>query len=113
MISPPAITRFDIPAGKLTSYLLDIDHPKGGPKARFFLGYGFLLDQPAALAEALNEHAIAPTSTVALHKSPYGSRLRIEGPISVPNGARPVIRAIWQIERGSTTAVFVTAYPLK
>ena len=31
----------EIPDAKVVHYLLNVDHPKGGPKARFFLAFGF------------------------------------------------------------------------
>ncbi|WP_348271390.1 DUF6883 domain-containing protein [Methylobacterium sp. Leaf89] len=36
-------TRFTIRNNKLVDYLLDLSHPRGGSKARFFLAFGFSL----------------------------------------------------------------------
>ncbi|WP_245524468.1 DUF6883 domain-containing protein [Methylobacterium nonmethylotrophicum] len=43
----------EVPGSKLVHYLLNVDHPKGGPKARFFLAFGFDPTQPETMAEAL------------------------------------------------------------
>ncbi|MGX7703302.1 DUF6883 domain-containing protein [Methylobacterium sp. Gmos1] len=47
----------EVPGSKLVHYLLNVDHPKGGPKARFFLAFGFDPARPEVMAEALILHA--------------------------------------------------------
>ncbi len=41
-----------IPNDKIVFYLLNVDHPKGGPKARFFLSFGFDPTKPGIMADA-------------------------------------------------------------
>ena len=51
---------FAIEAQKMRSCLLNIHHPTGGPKARFFIGWGFRVDDSAVFAASLVAHACPP-----------------------------------------------------
>ncbi len=42
-----------IPLEKLTDYLLNLSHPVGGPKARWFLALGYSPNRPEQLANDL------------------------------------------------------------
>ena len=42
-----------IPTEKIVAYLLNLDHRKGGLKARFFLSFGFTREEPGVMAETL------------------------------------------------------------
>ena len=102
--------RLTISEDKITRYLLDLSHPIGGSKARFFIDRGFNIATPDILAEALTAHASGgwPGSSVA---TPYGIKHRIVGPMPCPDGRVPTILAVWQIQTGHSSADFVTAYP--
>ncbi|MER2267834.1 DUF6883 domain-containing protein [Methylobacterium oxalidis] len=49
------------PGGKITAYLLNPDHPRGGSKAKFFLGLGFTAARVGEFADAIFAHASPPT----------------------------------------------------
>lgn len=100
---------FSIDDRKLTHYLLDLSHPAGGPKARFFLGHGFTSDDPDALANALLAHVDNPTTR---RPTSYGLRIVCEGPLLTPNRTTPLVRSVWQHAPPETAAKLVTAYPL-
>jgi hypothetical protein len=99
---------FGIKGQKLTGYLLNRDHPKGGPKARFLIGWGFHPDDPDRLALALLDHSTLP----ALRKpTPHGMRLECNGPLLSPNGPTPPFRTVWQIDHQGI-AWLITAHPV-
>lgn len=100
---------FSIDDRKLTHYLLDLSHPVGGPKAKFFLGHGFTFDDPDALASALLAHVDNPATR---RPTAYGLRIVFEGPLLTPNGTTPLVRSVWQHVRRETVARLLTAYPL-
>lgn len=105
-------TAFAVPSKKVTGYLLDPGHPRGGPKSRFFLGYGFTVERFAELATALLEHA-AGAAYVELIETAHGTKFVFEGPLAAPNGKSPGVRSVWQIDTGAgPPARFVTAVPL-
>ncbi len=98
---------------KITKYLLDLNHPKGGSKAKFFLGYGYTIQSWQVLRDALWNHAQHHdlASTVALTQ-PDRTHYVVEGQLDAPNGAKPSIRAVWCILRGDHIPTFVSAVPM-
>jgi hypothetical protein len=97
---------------KLIKYLLDIDHPVGGSKAKFFLGFGFSPAEPEALASALAAHPwLNPQGRLVT--PPIGlPRLTFEGPLVAPDGRAPRVRTVWEVTPDDT-ARFLTAYPCR
>jgi hypothetical protein len=49
--------QFIVEKEKVTRYLLNTDHPDGGSKAKFFIGYGFDPTKWYIFADAIREHA--------------------------------------------------------
>jgi len=101
-----------VPQAKITAYLLSLNHEDGRSKARFFMSFGFTVEQWQTLAEALLAHAAAHEIT-KIEPSPFGMRYVIEGIISAPDGRTPQIRTVWFIEDGEDRARLVTAYLLE
>ena len=108
----PNIENCEIAETKIVYYLLDLSHPDGSSKARFFIGHGFNRDKWQELAAALKIHAqICPVAGVEL--SPFGTRYVVEGELNTPDQRNPQIRAVWFINSNDDKPRFVTAYPLK
>jgi hypothetical protein len=113
-LSEPATgpTRFTIRNNKLVDYLLDLSHPRGGSKARFFLAFGYSRDRPMELADALADHVLR-TEGRRLNPAEGGpTKLVFEGPIHAPNGRAPWVRSVWQVEADGV-ARLITVVPLK
>lgn len=100
-----------VPQNKVENYLLNLGHPDGGSKARFFLGFGFRREAWVVLADALRRHAtenpVASSVTDA-----DGVTYLVEGLLETPSGRKPRIRSIWLVETGELAPRFITAYPL-
>jgi hypothetical protein len=96
---------------KILDYLLQPSHPVGGPKARFFLRFGFLRERWFELANAIVDHARQNDVTL-VERSEYGTRYVVDGPLQSPSGTALNVRAAWYIDRDGTTPRFVTAHPL-
>jgi hypothetical protein len=112
-VSDASLRRFRIEQSKLTQYLLNPAHPKGGPKARFFLKVGFSDASPQVLADTLLEHA-RPERLVGTDMTRWGERLIYEGPAWTPKRGEIRIRSIWQINPDNPLdVVFLTAFPLR
>jgi hypothetical protein len=95
---------------KITDYLLDVRHPEGGGKARFFIGHGFAPEEPEALISAI--HAHAETHEIAeTQPGVYGTKTVVRCSIRTPDGRNPCILAIWIRENGCSGQRLVTAYP--
>ena len=98
-----------VPREKLSHYLLDLGHPDGGAKARFFLGHGFRADDPEAFAAALLDH-VSAHQVFSVRHGRWGAQIAVAGPMTMPDGAVVPILSVW-LHQDSGDGVFVTAYP--
>lgn len=95
-----------VSARKVTAYLLDLEHPDGGSKARFFLAFGF---DAVSLTDALMAHPMQnPVDRIAT--TPHGRQHIVRGPVQAPDGRQPRITSVW-IVREDGAPDLVTAYP--
>ena len=108
--SPPWPTSFEVDSDKIRLYLLNPSHPTGGPKARFFLGWGFDVSRVAEFVRALLTHPKTSIMT-KVTTTAYGYVYVFEGSMSAPNGATPPVRTVWQIDAGRSDARLLTATP--
>jgi hypothetical protein len=84
---------------KITKYLLNLDHPDGGPKARFFIGGGFSPDRPDELAAALKRHFLDNKPTKREPGKFGGEKVTM-------------VRTVWIKDEGQTVYQLCTAYPI-
>ena len=102
-----------IPIEKIVVYLLNLDHPKGGPKARFFLSFGFTQEEPGVMAQALIGQFFLGRSTTLPETEDALERVVVEGEIVSPDGRNPLVRAVWQREEGEVVAWrLITVVPI-
>ncbi len=103
---------FNIPADKLTRYLLDVNGRKPD-HARWFIAQGFDPAEPALLAGALYRHARQDNLTEVTEDT-FGLRLVFEAPLDVSFARPTTVRSVWMCQRGdaSRAARLVTAYPV-
>lgn len=98
---------------KITAYLLNVDHPQGGPKARYFLerGFerGFSLETPGPFIEAMLRHCVA-SSLVQTVRTEFSVKHVYEAPMPTPDGQCPRIRSVWSVADGDLWQRLVTAY---
>ena len=99
-----------VPDAKLATYLLNVDHPIGAAKARFFMALGFSLADLGTFETALLLHANA--HPVYAERRRNGGINRVIGcNMQTPDGTNPCINAVWTRDDGSTAQRLVTAYP--
>ena len=97
---------------KIADYLLNAAHPYGASKARFFARFGFHAGTRETLAAALLAHG--QQNEVARQKQTgFGPRYEVEGEIAAPDGRRPRVRTVWQVDEGEIAPRLITAYPLE
>jgi len=96
---------------KIGNYLLDLAHPIGGGKARFFLSFGFRREEWNLLADAFRKHAQENPVANSISDAD-GVTYLIEGPLETPSGRKG--RACEQsgFETGQVAPRFITSYPL-
>jgi hypothetical protein len=105
----PAAEHAVITTEKLVEYLLNLDHPDGGPKARFLLLAGFSAENPEQFEEALRQQHLTREANPG-KPSPFGDKYEIVGPLEGPMGA-VMARSVWIIRQGETTPRLITVIP--
>lgn len=101
---------------KVKDYLLNMEHPEGGSKARWLkeaLGYG------PAEAEALTQQLIEGARgqpVVEVTQGPWGTRyvvvVFVEG-IGARTGRAGKMKTVWQVDTGQTAPRLITAVPAR
>jgi hypothetical protein len=96
----------------ICGYLLNASHRYGASKAKFFGEFGFTLDSWEVLADALREHG--QQHDVSKEKETgFGPRYEVDGELVAPDGRRPRVRTVWQLDHGETAPRLITAHPLE
>jgi len=72
---------------KIGNYLLDLAHPIGGGKARFFLSFGFRREEWNLLADAFRKHAQENPVANSISDAD-GVTYLIEAPLETPSGRK-------------------------
>ena len=106
----PNADRAIIALEKLTGYLLNVSHKRGGPKARLLLSVGYRPDDPQRLESDLRAQHLSLDVT-RTSENAYGVVYEIEGPIKTPSGRTVRFCSIWQIDTGTDVPRFITMYP--
>lgn len=96
---------------KVCEYLLNLTHPRGETKARFFSQFGFTADSWEILGSALLEHGQAH-DVASQGETEFGKRYEIDGPLRAPDGRCPNIRTVWNIDPLEIAPRLITAYPV-
>ncbi len=97
--------------GKIVDYLLNLQHPIGASKARFFARYGFNAREWARLAAALKEHG-QTNEVTGMRETGYGVVYQIDGELVATDGRSAMLRTVWQAETGAVAPRLIAAYPL-
>jgi hypothetical protein len=108
----PHLDELIVERKKIAGYLLDLAHPYGTSKARFFRMYGFRIENWEILAQALRDHG-RENEIIRTTETGFGPRYEVEGEIKTPDERRPRVRTVWQFDRGQIAPRLITAYPLK
>jgi len=96
---------------KIVDYLLNPLHRFGASKARFFSQFGFKPEAWEALATALQKHG-QKHEVSRMKETGFGPRFEVEGELEAPDGRRPRVRTVWQLDQGQIAPRLITAYPL-
>jgi hypothetical protein len=97
---------------KIVDYLLNPAHRYGASKARFFIEFGFRLNEWEQLAAALREHG-QNHDVARVTETGFGPRYAVGGELNTPSGRRPYVRTVWQMDNGAVAPRLISAYPLE
>ena len=111
----PNCQNAQVPKSKVTDYLLSVAHPEGESKAKFFLRWGFNVNQWTALAAALIQQANEYEYS-AVTQGKYGTKYMVIAPIRAPKGITPPVKTVWMFAEDELTEDeqrprLITAYP--
>ena len=106
----PNADRAIIAPEKITGYLLNVSHKRGGPKARLLLSLGYRPDDPRQLQTDLRTQHLSLDVT-RTSENAYGVVYEVEGPIRTPGGKNVRFCSIWQVDTGTDVPRFITMYP--
>lgn len=107
----PYAERATAARAKIERYLLNLDHPDGGGKARFFRGHGYTPLDWERLARDLVRHG--QTHPVAGVRPGHegGGSYSVVGALLLPDGERRRVLTAWYIAAGDDTPYLSSAYP--
>ena len=95
---------------KLTAYLLNPAHRRGGTKARLLARFGYSEESWQQLeADIRRDHLEA--DVIAVRTGPYGVRYDIRALLQTPSGRQLNTRTVWQIDQGTEIPRLITLYP--
>lgn len=99
-----------VPEEKITHYLLNLNHPRGGGKAREFRDRGYNESNVDTMAGDLI--AVAQSEPVSsVRPNEYGLNYVIYGVIQPPVGGPLQVRTVWFVSDGGNVPSLATAYP--
>jgi hypothetical protein len=106
----PDLYKAVIASEKIVRYLLDVDHPYGGSKARLLLSLGY---SPAHWQQLEMDLRTAHLTeyVVETKQTNWGVRYEIVAPLTGPSGDTVVFRSVWQIDLGTDVPRLITMYP--
>ena len=106
----PNADRAVIAPDKLTAYLLNILHTRGGSKAKLLIRMGYRLDDPQRLEADIRAQHL-PMEVDEVVDTDYGPRYEILAPLSGPAGLTIPFRSVWQIDTGTDVPRLITMIP--
>lgn len=95
---------------KLVKYILNLQHKRGGTKARLLSQFGYRADNWQQLDSDIRSYHLTSEVEV-VRQTEYGIRYEIQVPLQTPDGRALVIRTIWQIDEGTDFPRLITLFP--
>ena len=110
LLKVPNRLRATIRTDKIVGYLLSSSHPRGRDKADFLTRFGFHTDWWLEVEAALRSHALR-YDVAEIEETSYGIKYNVDGSLETPDGRNPVVRTVWQVDRGTSIPRFITLRP--
>ena len=94
---------------KLTNYLLNTRHKRGGTKARLLEQFDYTVQNWRQLEADIRSGL--ETEVDVVRTTEYGTRYDIRMTLQTPLGVPLTVRTIWQIDDGTDVPRLITLYP--
>ncbi|MEA5619919.1 hypothetical protein VB711_19015 [Cronbergia sp. UHCC 0137] len=99
-----------IESSKLTEYLLNTDHKRGGSKAKLLIQFGYSPDKWQQLeADIRKFHLTVDVNMVK--ETVYGTRYEVSANLVTPINRELLVKTIWQIDTGTDFPRLITLIP--
>ena len=106
----PNASRAVIEPSKLTEYLLNSEHKRGGSKAKLLIQFGYSLENWQQLESDIRRfHLVADANVVK--ETMYGVRYEISANLLTPINRQLFVKTVWQIDKGTDFARLITLVP--
>lgn len=107
----PNIHNAIIEDNKIIFYLLNINHPDGGSKAKWFINQGFQVENINKLKDIIIRQA-SENKVSKTVKTNFGTKYIVEGNIKTLKGSIKKVKTIWIIPLFEDIPKLVTIYPI-
>lgn len=106
----PNKDRAIIGQSKITEYLLNTEHKRGGSKAKMLLQFGYSLENWQQLESDIREfHLTGDVDTIK--ETAYGVRYEVRAALLTPSNRQLLVRTVWQIDIGANRPRLITLIP--
>lgn len=106
----PNKDRAIIEQSKITEYLLNTEHKRGGSKAKMLLQFGYSLENWQQLESDIREfHLTDDVDTIK--ETAYGVRYEVRAALLTPSNRQLFVRTVWQIDIGASRPRLITLIP--
>ncbi len=106
----PNKDRAIIEQSKITEYLLNTEHKRGGSKAKMLLQFGYSLENWQQLESDIREfHLTGDVDTIK--ETAYGVRYEVRAALLTPSNRQLFVRTVWQIDIGASQPRLITLIP--
>jgi hypothetical protein len=95
----PNSDRAIIESSKLTEYLLNIEHKRGGAKAKLLIQFGYSIDNWQQLETDIRRFHLTEDVNLVT-ETVYGTRYQISANLITPIDRLLVVKTVWQYRHG-------------
>ncbi len=106
----PNSDRAIIEPSKLTKYLLNTEHKRGGSKAKLLIQFGYSTDNWERLEADIRQFHLTQDVTV-IKETDYGKRHEISTSLMTPINRPLLVKTVWQIDINTDFPRLITLVP--
>ena len=99
-----------IEPSKLTDYLLNTEHKRGGSKAKLLIQFGYSPNNWQQLEEDIRKFHLTVDVNV-VKQTAYGIRYEISANLLAPINRLLLVKTVWQIDTGTDFPRLITLVP--
>ena len=99
-----------IEPSKLTDYLLNTEHKRGGTKAKLLVHFGYSLENWQQLEADIRKYHLDLDVNV-VKETAYGIKYEISANLLTPINRHLLVKTVWQIDTGTDFPRLITLVP--